>query len=132
MKRIILGISVLLMLVQNGFSRTNAEWDKMVDNEPDKVWKQLYRCNKASNKSNKYTADVNICIKAIELTNKNRYVLKEGAKEYKSYTNAGIIYISQGNKVSAYKYFMKAAKLGSIVAQENLNILCKQSPWACK
>jgi len=27
---------------------------------------------------------------------------------------------------------MKAAKQGEIIAQESLDILCKESPWACK
>jgi hypothetical protein len=31
----ILWISVLLMLVQNGFARSNAEYDKMIANESD-------------------------------------------------------------------------------------------------
>ena len=131
MKRIILGISVLLILVQNGFATSDVEYDKLIANEKDITWKQIYRCSKAAG-NHKYTADVNICIKSIELTNKNRYVLKEGAKEYKDYTNVGAMYISQGNKLAAYKYYLKAAKLGSTVAQSNLSTLCKQDPWACK
>jgi len=36
------------------------------------------------------------------------------------------------NKFKAYKYWVKAAKQGNQQAQHNLDILCKQSPWACK
>ena len=131
MKRIILSVSVLLMLVQNGFAKTDAEYDKQIANEPDKVWKQIYRCNKAT-MNHSSTANVNICLKAIELINKNRYVLNEGAKESISYLNAGAMYVAQGDKLKAYEYYMKAAKLGNTIAQSNLSIMCKQNPWACK
>jgi len=36
------------------------------------------------------------------------------------------------NKILAYKYFLEAAKAGNQNAQTNLDIMCKQSPWACK
>ena len=36
------------------------------------------------------------------------------------------------NKITAYKYLMKGAKLGNVEAQKNLDKLCKESPWACK
>jgi len=36
------------------------------------------------------------------------------------------------NKIKAYQYYMKAAKKGNTNAQYNLDILCKQSPWACQ
>jgi len=36
------------------------------------------------------------------------------------------------NKILAYKYYFEAAKLGNIPAQNNLDILCKESSWACK
>lgn len=35
-------------------------------------------------------------------------------------------------KVKAYEHFRVAAKQGHQDAQNNLNILCKESPWACK
>ncbi len=36
------------------------------------------------------------------------------------------------NKILAYKYFLEGAKAGNQNAQGNLDILCKESPWACK
>ncbi len=36
------------------------------------------------------------------------------------------------NKILAYKYFLEGAKIGNQNAQINLDILCKESPWACK
>ena len=72
MKRIILGLSLLLMLVQNGFAReyTEAEYDKAIANEPDKYWKQSYKCDKAV-LHHPDTGDVNECLKSIALQKKN-------------------------------------------------------------
>ena len=36
------------------------------------------------------------------------------------------------NKILAYKYYLEAAKAGNQNAQGNLDLLCKESPWACK
>ena len=36
------------------------------------------------------------------------------------------------NKIEAFNWWMKAAKRGHVDAQKNLDILCKESPWACK
>lgn len=36
------------------------------------------------------------------------------------------------NKIKAYEHWSVAAKQGNEEAQENLDILCRQSPWACK
>jgi TPR repeat protein len=44
-------------------------------------------------------------------------------------------YLGQGvkkNKIKAYQYLMKSAQQGNSVAQNRLDILCKESPWACK
>ncbi len=120
------------MLVQNGFALSDAEWDKKIANEPDKVWKQMYRCEKEA-VNNQKTGDVNICLKAIKLINKNFYVFKEGATKHIEYNSAGALYeFSDNNYLKAYEYYMKAAKLGSTSAQKNLNNLCKKSAWACK
>ena len=82
---------MLLILAQNVYAKTDAEYDKMITNESDKVWKQLYRCNKAA-LNHKFDSDVNICLKAIDMVDKNRYVLKEGADESNQYINAGVLY----------------------------------------
>lgn len=128
MKRIVLGISVLLMLVQNGFSRTDVEYDKIISDQTTEVWKQIWRCNKAT-MNHSSTANVNICLKAVKLEKKNNF--KE--EEIKiTYLNIGVMYDNQGDKLNAYKYYMKSAKLGNTRAQQNLSIMCKQDPWACK
>jgi len=44
-------------------------------------------------------------------------------------------YLGKGiekNKISAYKWWLKSAKKGSEKAQNMLDILCQESPWACK
>lgn len=50
--------------------------------------------------------------------------------------NLGLRYIrGQGvetNKIKAYEHWRVAAKQGYKQAQKNLDILCGQSPWACK
>lgn len=35
------------------------------------------------------------------------------------------------DKITAYKYLIKGAKLGSVEAQNTLDKLCKESPWVC-
>ena len=133
MKRIVLSLSVLLMLVQNGFAETDAEYDKKIDNGSSELWKQTYRCNKATN-NHTTTASASICLKAIKIqknTNFNNIVILSN-----NYLNTGCLYqLSEHNYIKAYEYYMKAAKLDTkfgIMAQNNLNRLCKESPWACK
>jgi len=50
--------------------------------------------------------------------------------------NLGVSYYKgQGvplNKIKAYQYWMKAAKEGNAEAQHNLDVLCRESPWACR
>lgn len=134
MKRIVLGISVLLMLVQNGFAMTDAEYDKKISEQTTEVWKQIWRCNKASDNRNKYKSDVSECLKVIPLKEQNRNAFSDNSLSI-TYLNIGEIYNSQNDKLNGYKYYMKSAKLGGkggLTAQSNLNIMCKQSPWACK
>ena len=129
MKRIVLGISVLLMLVQNGFAMSDAEYDKRISEQKTEVWKQIWRCNKASN-NHKYDGDVNICLKSLQMQKNNGEIEKNLAIDY---LNIGTLYIrSKGDKIKAYKYYMKSAELGNTIAQRNLDKLCKESPWACK
>ncbi len=70
MKRIILGISVLLILVQNGFAKTDAEWDKLIASQSSENWKQAYKCDKEA-LNHKRTGNVNECLKSITLQEKN-------------------------------------------------------------
>ena len=50
--------------------------------------------------------------------------------------NLGIdYYLGQGvavNKIKAYEHWRVAAREGDKSAQKNLDILCRESPWACK
>jgi len=85
------------------------------------------------------------CLKlALLLENKKDY--KSAAKYYEIATNSKIqlsayfnlgvyYYLGKGvkkDKIKAYKYWYHAAKNGNTGAQDNLDILCKESPWACK
>ena len=134
MKKIILGLSLLLMLVQNGFAFTDATYDKMIADASDKVWKQIYRCYKASDIRNASHSDINICLKAIDLIKQNPNKVDKDVLAV-AIQNTALIYDETGDDLNAYKYYMKAARLGGragIQAQKNLNIMCKESPWACK
>jgi TPR repeat protein len=50
--------------------------------------------------------------------------------------NLAILYYSgkgvSKNYYKTYEYFIKAAKKGDSSAQKNLDILCREHPWACK
>jgi len=130
MKRIILGLSLLLILVQNGFAETDAEYDKIISEQTLEVDKQLWRCNKAALK-HKYTSDPKVCIKALELEKK----VYPDAKNVIAilHTSIGILYYhNKKDYVKTYEYFMKAAKLGNTDAQRNLDILCREHSWVCK
>jgi len=136
MKRIVFSLSMLLMLAQNGFARSDSELDKMIANESDKTWKQIYRCEKASNSNNNSSADIGICLKAINLINQNPYAVKDVgllnalAVEF---VNTGVLYYySEKNYLKAYEYYMKAARLGNTKVQKNLDILCRKHSWVCK
>ena len=75
-------------------------------------------------------------------------VKKDGAKAQKYFEksceantpqgcgHAGIGYYSgivvKKNYVKSYQYLDKASKLGDEQAQQNLNMLCQNNPWACK
>jgi len=130
MKRIILGLSVLLMLVQNGFAKSDAEYDKMINsNNYSEMSKQSIRCNKAA-LNHPHSSDVNICLKVVEMMKAKGYNDRACRIEY---LDIGLLYdLSKNDKLKAYEYYMKAARLGNIQAQKNLNIMCKESPWACK
>ncbi|MFA9374443.1 MAG: hypothetical protein ACERKK_09820 [Poseidonibacter sp.] len=130
MKRMILGISVLLIFAQNGFGWTNKEFDKRIESASGKVWKQIWRCNKAANKINNKKSDPRICEKAITLIKK--YPEESTSLPIAQY-NAGIIYyFSKDNKIKAYENWYLSARGGHKPAQENLEILCRDDSWACK
>jgi len=132
----ILGISVLLLLVQNGFATTEKELNgfiKTYAQYPTLV--QLLKCEKEAG-FHSSSGNVHKCLKAIEDISNNGDLgpLNNDRHEFlgESYMNAGVLYDHQGDKLNAYKYYMKSAKLGEVDAQKNLNIMCRKSPWACK
>ena len=130
MKRIVLGISVLLMLVQNGFAKTDSEYDKQIKNDTMEVNKQNHRCDKAT-LNHKYSSNPEVCLKALNILQTEYPNAK--AQIASILLNTGVLYkYSDKNYLKAYQYYMKAAKLGSTQAQINLDILCKEHPWACK
>ena len=103
MKRIILGLSLLLLLVQNGFAETDAEYDKDIASATMEVNKQLLRCNKAT-LNYKYTSNSEVCIKELNiLLQKYPNAKKQIAG---AYLNAGVLYEhSEKNYIKAYEYF---------------------------
>ena len=119
MKRIILGLGMLFMLAQNVFAESD-----------------MSTYIKACNKDIKHprTASVSNCLKVLRY--KEKYSSEYTNKSFAiSYLNIGLIYDETGDDLNGYKYYMKAANLGGpagIQAQKNLNIMCKESPWACK
>jgi hypothetical protein len=54
----------------------------------------------------------------------------------KAQINLGVMFYDgdelNQDKIKAYHYFLLAAKQGNLTAQDNLDILCKESPWACQ
>ena len=133
MKRIILGISVLLILVQNGFAEeyTDQMFDKQIANSTGHM-QQSVKCEKVETNHVK-TGDINECIKAVKMLQKLPNSNPDKAEFLKLaafYTGQMAYY--QADKLKAYKYWMLAAKNGYKNAQRNLSIMCKKDPWACK
>ena len=121
MKRIILGLSLLLMLVQNGFALDlNAQWSK-----------QVIKCENQLNLEAK--ANIDECSQAITILEKSSKLSKDQKKYLaESYMNKGVLYYFKSDFVNSYKYLMIGAKKGNLKAQSNLDILCNQHSWVCK
>ncbi len=135
MRRIILGISVLLMLVQNGFAGEKEDASLVNEYKHQKALHQVLLCeNEVIYHSN--SGNTNICLKAVNYIIQGEDLGFSSKKKQKflaeSYMNAGVLYDHSNDKLNAYKYYMEGAKLGDIQAQKNLDIMCKESPWACK
>ena len=131
MKRIILGLSLFLMLVQNGFADTSEAayeaYAKTLEFEYDKAG---VRCAIES-RFHKDRANVDICLKAVKLMKESN---NPDAKKKLPGTLIGLgnLYYSSKNYVKAYKYYMESAKLGNTGAQRNLDILCRNHSSVCK
>ena len=132
MKKVILGLSLLLMLVQNGFATTDAEYDRLASASNTELGKYHYTCMKdAMNHS--YTGDVNNCLKAIELFEQYKDYPSIYSQLPLTLLNASFLYdVSERNYVKAHEYYIKAAKLGNIQAQTNLDIMCREHSWVCR
>ena len=132
MKRIILGLSLLLMLVQNGFADTDAEFDFNIKRTTGYI-QQNIKCEKMAG-NHLETSNAKECVKAVKMLEQ----LSDSNPDKLEYLdsiahNAGqLFYFSENNKIKAYEYWYKAAKLGHKTASKNLSIMCKQDPWACK
>ena len=131
MKRIILGLSLLLILMQNGFAMTGIEWDKKIASASDKIWKQYYKCRKAVEYDSK-TSKPEVCKKVLPLikSSKKSHVLHNQKADI--LLKIGVIHYRQNDYIKAYEYWYKSAKLGNTSAQHNLDILCKEHSWVCK
>ena len=125
MKRIILGLGVLLILAQNGVAldfntNFNAKWFKQVQKCEDQTYLKdkanIVECSKAINMIEKYS----------QLDKDQKELLAE------SYMNMGFLYYYKSDYVNSYKNLIIGAKKGSLQAQKNLDILCRQHSWVCK
>jgi hypothetical protein len=126
MKKLIFGSSLFLVMLQNGFAYTSAEFDSAIKREHRPWLKQVIKCSKVASIPN--SDSVNVCLKAIDMT-KNKPI------RYKSevlHNTATVYYFDLGDKVKAYKYWKKASDLGNIGSQKHLSIMCNQDAWACK
>jgi TPR repeat protein len=115
MKRIILGISVLLLLVQTAFAYTDEEFDRWIKDEKNPLTKQTFMCEKEVTHHKDYGSP-QICIDSASLYKKQK-ILSTDEKDYygEAYNNAGIIYtFGKGNKnlKKAHKMFLNAYKVG--------------------
>ena len=129
MKRIILSLVLLLIFVQNIFAYTDEWFDVQIANQTTKFKEQAWRCDKiAVNHHN--NGDANTCLSAIRIGLNNGYVEKELTWLF---YNAAVLYEhSEHNHIKAYNYWRKAASLGHINSQRNLDILCRKHSWVCK
>jgi len=131
MRKIVLGLSLLLMLVQNGFAASDEEYYRWIKKTNLQWKKQALKCEMLAN-NHRETADINECTKAVVLM-ENSYSAK--AKKFLPdvLSNTGVLYYSnEKNYIKAYEYLTKAVKLGNAGAQRNLNILCRNHSWVCK
>ena len=132
MKRIILGLSVLLILAQNGFAETDAEFDKLIAKASDNIWKQYYKCRQGV-ENHEYTSKPEVCQKVIPLIkNSHKTHALHNYKDDILLKIGNLYYQSTKNYLKAYTYWMQSAKLGNTSAQGNLDILCREHSWVCK
>jgi TPR repeat protein len=179
MKKIILGMGILFMAAQSGYSNKDMELMIIKQAKAKKALYKIMRCELEVKYYKTDKADPEICIEAAKSIRKgedlgplakdrkqylgeayfnaaiiNQFKLKRHKKAFKlylkaykagycNYDNCSVgrnigYYYGTGiggvplDKVKAYKYFLEATKHGNRGAQNNLDYLCSQSPWACK
>jgi len=133
MKRIILGLSLFLMLVQNGFAFTDAEFDNNIANSPNIMKAQYWKCMKSVSNKNYLHSNEEECLKALEIGKK--YNISSETKAAIFFQLALLHSLKGDDYKKAYNYYMKVINLGQgpiKLAQRNLNITCKEHSWVCK
>ena len=136
MEKIILGLSLFLLLIQNGFAGEKEDIQYANQQKNHQALYQLILCQNQTNYHQK-NANINVCLKAIHYIKQGKDLgfVSSQRKKYlaTAYLKAGVLYhVSEKDYIKAYEFYMKAAKLGDKYAQNNLDILCKQHPWVCK
>ena len=130
MKKFALGL--VLLITQNGFATSDVSYQKKI-NTTKGYMRQGLRCENEV-KNHLKNGDVNKCLKAISMLEKLSNSNNDKNKYLDSifYNTGQMYFFGLNNKIKAYEYWYKAARLGHKAAQENLDILCNKSSWACK
>ncbi len=114
MKKIVLGISVLLMLEQNIFAYTDEQYDKWIKEEKNPLTKHTLMCENESVNHIDYGSP-QICIDSANLYKKQKKLSTDEQKNYgEAYYNAGIIYTfgkENKNYKKAFDMFLSAYKV---------------------
>ena len=138
MKKIILSLSALLIFSQHGLAGEKEVIEQANSYKHQKALYHVLLCE-IEMKYHSKDGDASVCINAAKsiIKGENLGVLSKDKQNFivESYLNAGLIYDETGDDLNGYKYYMKAANLGGsngIQAQNNLNLMCKENPWACK
>jgi len=130
MKRIILGLGMLLILAQNGFTKTDAEWDRLIAKATMEVNILIQKCNKEAINHPNY-GNPEICVKAFNKTEQD-YPKMQLENATFSYSAGLLYYKSKKDYYKAYEYWTKSAKAGYTEANRSLVILCRKYSWVCK
>ena len=103
------------MLVQNGFARTDAKYNKLIKDEKDPLTKQILMCEKEASNYLDYGLP-QICMDSANLYKKEQELSTVNKERYgEAYNNAGMMYAyGKGNKnfKKAYEMFLNAYKVG--------------------
>lgn len=120
----------LIISTNNLLAYTDEEFDMYISKTTGYL-KQAIKCEKVANNHHK-DGDVNECVKAVKMLEESKDLKAKELLGSISQNTAGIYYFGQNNIIRGYEYWYKGAKYGDITSQENLELLCKEYPWACK